>query len=480
VSIDLARRDLDFLGIGLVRLDRDLRIRALNDQAVFLLSSDHSDALLSRKIYELEQIHSQNLETVLREVADRGGSHRVHAGIRQPTGKIVHTRVTAYSATEDGDRNVVSVLIQVVDQEVKQESEAYWKSILLDQIGDYVYAKDADGRLIYANMGFRTAYVPTDDPIPHPDRTTVIPTRQAVYERALAEVVGEGGWSGYLRRMGPDGSVTVLRCEWARVESKYYHEGIVLCHERDVSIEAQREASRIEQARLDDVGLMMSGMVHDLNNVLGPATLASDMLTDKYSEDEMVGIVADGLRSAKDINANIRNYLDGIELTPKRVNVGEIVWKVHDALDQILTDGVALRIDLASEPLHCHLVDIYLKRVLFNLLGNANDAVGGSGWIKITLALSCYEEEGDDPYVQLVAPPDPEGECIAIEVSDSGPGIPVEDAVHITEAYFTTKEAGSGLGLSVCADLVKKMGGALLLKPSGAPGAAFRALLPCA
>lgn len=100
-----------------------------------------------------------------------------------------------------------------------------------------------------------------------------------------------------------------------------------------------------------------------------------------------------------------------------------------------------------------------LTQVLVNLLTNAEQAMHGAGACTVRTS-------------QL-----PSGE-VALEVSDSGPGIPESERSKIFEPYFTTKEGGSGLGLAIVQRIVAEHGGRIEVVPSESGGACFRIVLP--
>ena len=101
-----------------------------------------------------------------------------------------------------------------------------------------------------------------------------------------------------------------------------------------------------------------------------------------------------------------------------------------------------------------------LLQVLLNLLLNAADAMGGSG--TVTLAMERLD-----------------GDRVALEITDSGPGVPEADRTRIFDPFFTTKEPGrgSGMGLAVCRSIVRAFDGEVALVPSH-EGARFRVTLP--
>jgi two-component system NtrC family sensor kinase len=101
----------------------------------------------------------------------------------------------------------------------------------------------------------------------------------------------------------------------------------------------------------------------------------------------------------------------------------------------------------------------HLAEILANLLQNARDALGDTGNIFVTAG--CRRD-------------------LAVEVSvrDDGPGIPPEKISHIFEPYYTTKEKGSGLGLSIVKNNIELYSGTVRLESELGKGAKFTVVFP--
>jgi two-component system NtrC family sensor kinase len=117
-----------------------------------------------------------------------------------------------------------------------------------------------------------------------------------------------------------------------------------------------------------------------------------------------------------------------------------------------LTPGLPM-IEASEE----HLGDVWI-----NLLINARDAVdnSGKGVIKVTTGLSA------------------EGDAIEVTVQDNGSGIAAEHLERIFDPFFTTKDHGTGLGLSLCHDVVTQHGGSIKVESKAGQGATFTVILP--
>ena len=106
---------------------------------------------------------------------------------------------------------------------------------------------------------------------------------------------------------------------------------------------------------------------------------------------------------------------------------------------------------------------IQLQQVVINLLVNSVQAIaqGGKSPRRIELRTSC-DENG----------------AVAFSIHDNGPGIADEDLGHIFDSFFTTKEAGIGIGLAICQSIIVAHGGGITASNHPDGGAEFRFWLP--
>ena len=229
---------------------------------------------------------------------------------------------------------------------------------------------------------------------------------------------------------------------------------------------AQRRAdSLLEQLehsqRLESLGLMSSGIAHDLNNTLQPILTVMPLLrariTDPESDEALAMIHEAAIRS----RALVREIVD--------VGRSQATEPLHAlALDQFIADvskllkaGLPPYIQLKLELEQAPLIDAYrnqLYQIVLNLVTNAAQAIGDSnGEIVISVT-------GD--FDSRVA---------RLSVDDDGPGMDTETLDKIFEPFFTTRHdsGGSGLGLSVVRKAVEKIGAEITVESSPGKGTRF-------
>lgn len=141
---------------------------------------------------------------------------------------------------------------------------------------------------------------------------------------------------------------------------------------------------------------------------------------------------------------------DGIELGALCTEIGELLKALT------ICHRITLELDLPSAPLFVDIAENQLRRLLVNLVVNAVQALRG------------YRDDGRIT-VSLRA----DGSDIVLSVRDNGPGMDGETLEKIFDPYFTTKEEGTGLGLPLCARIVRENSGTFTVFSEKEKGAAF-------
>ncbi len=145
--------------------------------------------------------------------------------------------------------------------------------------------------------------------------------------------------------------------------------------------------------------------------------------------------------------------------SPSEVDLHDLINYVFSLMSkQLEKQDVRILTDLPANLPHIQAVGGQVQQVLINLILNSSDAMSGGGELKI----SARAVKGG----------------VEILLKDTGPGIPVEHQAHIFEPFFSTKDGGTGLGLTVSYNIVTAHGGTLELASDHGPGACFRVYLP--
>lgn len=217
------------------------------------------------------------------------------------------------------------------------------------------------------------------------------------------------------------------------------------------------------------VGRLAAGIAHSIRNPLTSVKMRLFSLERGLSLSEVqkedFQVVAQEIRHIDTIVQNFLEFSRPPKLKMQRVSPSDIVDNALQLLrDRLVSYGVEIKVNREIDRLPEVLADQeQLKEVLVNLIVNACEAMSTEGVIVIA------ENETID---------ERRGPVVSIRMSDSGPGIPKSIQEKVFQPFFSTKEEGTGLGLTIAARIVSEHGGWLDLTSREGKGATFIINLP--
>jgi two-component system cell cycle sensor histidine kinase/response regulator CckA len=250
--------------------------------------------------------------------------------------------------------------------------------------------------------------------------------------------------------------------------------------ESDIAAKKRLDEQFLRAQRLESIGMLASGIAHDLNNVLAPIILAAPVLREHATHPDDLRIISSLEKSAErgvDLVRQILTFAQGVggghqlleikHLLQETMNVVTETFPKNIRLDEHLAEGLW---PIMADPTQVH-------QVLLNLCVNARDAMPDGGVLRLR-AENCLLDERAAKKIEGASA----GAWIVLHVEDTGIGIPPEALSHIWEPFFTTKTAdkGTGLGLSTVRGIVDHHRGFISLKTQTGRGTTFRVYLPAA
>jgi signal transduction histidine kinase len=241
--------------------------------------------------------------------------------------------------------------------------------------------------------------------------------------------------------------------------------------------EHQATAAALHQAqKLEAMGHLMGGVAHDFNNLLtvvvGNATLLFDRAADEPTRRRAAALlsIADrGERLIRQLLAFSRRRT----LRPEAVALQGRTSEIAELLARSLREDIAVTIDLPADLWPVMVDPGEFELALLNIAVNARDAMPNGGAFRLMARDTRCDGETASGGL-------PVGEFIAITLTDTGTGMPVEVMARAFEPYFTTKPAGlgSGLGLSQVYGFARQSGGSAALASAPGEGTAITLFLP--
>ncbi|MGD1104941.1 MAG: ATP-binding protein [Terriglobia bacterium] len=252
-----------------------------------------------------------------------------------------------------------------------------------------------------------------------------------------------------------------------REQAKLYRELAETLAETNRRLEqAQEEARRSE--RLAALGQLSGGLAHELRNPLAVIKGSAETLARKLASTDPITTELAGYISSEvnRMNALVTRFLDFARphhLDQRLEQIPPLIERSLKAAHDRWPDAkVEVERQFAANLPEVTLDGGLMERVFTNLALNAYEAMGsGGGKLRVTAAPSSDGKGG-----------------VEITFQDSGPGIPAELREHIFNPFFTTKENGVGLGLSIVSKIVDDHRGWIRVTSEPAKGACFQVYLP--
>ena len=226
----------------------------------------------------------------------------------------------------------------------------------------------------------------------------------------------------------------------------------------------------IRQERLAAIGILLSGIAHELNNPLQAISGFAQLLQrDPHIQPDMrsdLALIHKESARASRIIRNLSRFSRQQDAPPSLVYLNDIVMSVVELRQRRLDEqNITLEVDDgASQPVRAVMAE--LQQVLLNFVINAEQAVTAVKTRERRIRIRTADVKSS----------------VHLEVEDSGPGVPPEDESKLFQPFFTTKPVGegTGLGLSVSYGIIQSLGGTISYRRSPLGGAAFAFDLPAA
>lgn len=234
----------------------------------------------------------------------------------------------------------------------------------------------------------------------------------------------------------------------------------------EIAQRQRAEAALVQAEKMQAVGQLTGGLAHDFNNLLTAVVGNLDLIRKRASEAQVRRYAENALKAAQrgaKLTAQLLAFSRTQKLVAAPVDVNALILGMHNLLSQTIGASIAIDTKLA-EDLPPAMADAnQLELAVLNLSINARDAMPGGGALTISTHISA-----DHPGM------------VAIEVSDTGSGMPPAVIARAFDPFFTTKEPGkgTGLGLSQVYGIAKQSGGDVAIASEPGKGTKVTVLLP--
>ncbi|HDQ14450.1 MAG TPA: PAS domain-containing protein [Sediminispirochaeta sp.] len=257
-------------------------------------------------------------------------------------------------------------------------------------------------------------------------------------------------------------------------DSSYY-----LLYFLDHTYMKQMESELISMQKFETVALMAGGIAHDFNNMLtsiqGNINLTKQILSTAAKEPrELLSSAEQACNHASELTSKLLSFSK--YSTPQRSSL-DITKVIRECLQlSIRSDKITIKTAFTEELKPVFGDEIQLQQVFNNLFINAQQAMPQGG--RLFVQAEPFDSGSSRRQQEELLGISP-GEHIRVKVEDSGTGIEESKLPFLFDPYYSTKEEGTGLGLTVVYSILRKHGGGIRVESRVGEGTCFTLYLPC-
>jgi len=475
---------LDASPIGIV-LAEDRVIKWANKGMVRLFGYERIEDFIelpAKKIYVSEEEYKR-VGNLLYEVLKKEEIAETEVLFKRKDGSPFWglLRIAAFDP-EHPEKRIIATVVDITErkrlmEELFQETELF--HVTLMSIGDGVICTDTQGRITLIN---KTAEELTgwkkEEAIGKPLSEVFYIVNEFTKQRCddpVKKVLETGrvvGLANHTILISKDGKERVLADSGAPIRDKKGNIiGVVLVF-RDITEQRllEKEMQRLE--RLEAIGVLAGGIAHDFNNLLmgmlGNVNLIKNQLDPENRAYKYIEELERVVIQAKSLTQQLLTFSKGGSPVRKPTNLKDLIQKTtHFVLSG---SNIETEFDIPDELPPANVDEAQIAQVISNIVINARQAMPAGG----KLVIKAEEVNVLDQQIPSLKP----GHYIKLIIQDTGIGIPKEHINRIFDPYFTTKQKGSGLGLTVVYSIIKNHEGYITVDSELGKGTTFEIYLP--
>lgn len=240
---------------------------------------------------------------------------------------------------------------------------------------------------------------------------------------------------------------------------------------KDITERKMYEKEMQKTQRLESLGILAGGIAHDFNNILtsilGNINLAKTGFENQEDISSYLENAEKSVDNAKTLTKQLLTFARGGKVSSEIIELTDAVKEIS----QMSLSGSGIQVNYLGDTSEFTIRadKSQVLQVFQNIIINSVQAMSGQGVLTIAFNRKIIEksEMGINP-----------GRYVSVRISDEGPGIKENDLENIFDQFFTTKETGSGLGLTVVHSIVKSHKGKIFVESFPGSGTAVEVLFP--
>jgi PAS domain S-box-containing protein len=256
---------------------------------------------------------------------------------------------------------------------------------------------------------------------------------------------------------------------------------IIRCYgaNQDITDRKRLENQVLQAQKTEAIGTLSAGIAHDFKNVLAAIEGFANLGIKSTQDDSKTWRYFDQIKRAvergKDLVSQILTFGQQSENELKRVDLISVITESIRMLRVSLLPSIEIEQDLMTSTAFVRADSTQVQQVLINLVSNAAQAMAQKGGTLKVELIDCTVTPQNAPVLGMTA-----GPYLKLGITDTGTGMNKQTLERIFDPFFSTKKrtGGTGLGLWVVHNIVKRYGGAITVKSAPGEGSTFEVFLP--
>lgn len=333
--------------------------------------------------------------------------------------------------------------------------EDSWESVIV---------VDADGLILHVNAAFeRATGFRADEVVGHHVATIHGDLDESPWADLVAHLFAGDSWTGEVVSTRRDGTKYVEEASVTPVLNAGGQIAAYVAMQRDATARRKLEVRARQGARMEALGQLASGIVHDFNNLLAAISGFGEFVQLALPEGTVarrdMDEVMRAAQSATELTRQILAFSRQQSPEPARLDLATVIDGIAGMLRRLLGDDIELVTSRGQGLGRVYADARGLEQMVVNLVVNARDAMPDGGAVRVRVEPAWAPLDGG-----------PARELVRLRIADTGFGMSPETLARIQEPFFTTKEPGrgTGLGLTTVYSVVRAAGGSI--RVASAPG----------
>jgi two-component system, cell cycle sensor histidine kinase and response regulator CckA len=394
---------------------------------------------------------------------------------------VVFVRESARAIRDAAGKTVhYEGVVEDITERRQAEARNREQAELLDNATDAIYVTALDCTILYWNRGAERTYGWTRAEALNRKTTELLAADSAAAAALTAVLLKQETWSGERWQITKGGRKVEVLTRLKLVRNEQGQPQSVFAINTDITEKKKLEDQFLRAQRLESIGVLASGIAHDLNNVLAPIIMGAPLLRDKVKDEassDLLKTIESSARRGAAVVKQVLTFARGVEGERVPLQPRHLIQEVVRLAEETFSKTIRIESDVPADLWPVLGDATQLHQALLNLCVNARDAMPGGGVLTMEAANAVLSREAAEKI-----PGAQPGSYACLRITDTGTGIPPEIEAKMFEPFFTTKSLGkgTGLGLSTVLGVVRSHGGFVRVASKVGQGTTFELYLPAA